>query len=268
VGFPQPGLEMMEERRTQLGLAGHLAELAPISERPVVQRFALSASEGAAPHEEPPTKLVSEVATALGPRQLGMGSGCVLVSGLSPLGDLPTIRRFSKVLLHAVWAEMDRQDPGRYPSDREFRVSSSLTSDGRIPHHLYGTAWTLKPLHQDRDPVLFAHVYGPCDGYTGGEVLVVDAISYLHDNDLSFDETFTWTDGKGAQKPLLREEHREAALATHGADLGRLGPDAVLLVNNSPAAGVLHGARPVVVLDRARFSREVYRSIVCEPETT
>ena len=264
MAFPHPGLEMMRERRTQFERARSLVGFVPVSQRPVVQRFHLP-DAGEITGDEPPPALVRELAVTLSPRQTGSGSGCALVTGLASLGDLSTARRFSTVLLAAVWTETLRQHPGRYPSDREFRVSDSLTSDGQIPPELYGSAWTLKPLHQDRDPVLFTHVYGPSEGYDGGEVLIVDAIAYLHDNLLSFGEAFTWTDGTGAQKPLLREAHHEAALATHGANLGRLGPDSVLLVNNSPAAGILHGARPVTVTDHGGFCRELHRAIVCEP---
>jgi hypothetical protein len=58
---------------------------------------------------------------------------------------------------------------------------------------------------------------------------------------------------------VLRAEHCETAFAECGVDVGAIGPDTAVFVNNLPDAGILHGVRPVVVTDPRAFHREYHR---------
>jgi hypothetical protein len=121
----------------------------------------------------------------------------------------------------------------------------------------------------DREVLLFSHLYGPLAGFTGGSVQLVDVRAYMRRNALRFADVFEWSDEPSpGSKPVLRAEHCACALATCGVDLGVIGPDEVLFVNNAPGAGILHGVTPVVVSDGARFVREFHRCSVKALEPT
>lgn len=100
-------------------------------------------------------------------------------------------------------------------------------------------------------------------GFTGGALLLVDILPYMHRRALSFDDVFEWSqEATEGSKPVLRARHRLDALAECGIEIGAPGPGEIIFVNNSPGAGVLHGVKPVTVADPATFRREYHRCTV------
>jgi hypothetical protein len=187
------------------------------------------------------------------------GPGAALVAGLASYFDLVTARAFHTALFGRVWEDF-RVRSAEVDQTGCYRIKTTVTADGAIPLERYGSSWSFKRLHIDREVLLFSHLYGPVAGFTGGRVLLVDAWHYLRRHALRFDDAFEWSDEPTeGNKPVLRAEHGRAALADSGADLGALGPDAILFVNNAPGAGILHGVTPVVVTDPERFAREFHR---------
>lgn len=190
------------------------------------------------------------------------GDGAALVTGLSHVFDLAAVRGFHEALFREVWARVDRR-VGAEVAGSEFRIKTNVTSDGAIPIELYGSKWSFKQLHMDRDALLFSHLYGPVAGFGGGSLLLADIRTYLRRHRLHFDDLFDWSqEPTPGSKPVLRAEHHAKVMAECGADLGGLGPDQIVFVNNLPSAGVLHGVTPVEVRDRASFIREFHRCAV------
>jgi len=139
----------------------------------------------------------------------------------------------------------------------------SLTRDGSIDCSLYGDQWTYKRPHMDRNALVFSHLYGPIDGFDGGETIIIDARRYLQQNRLSFVEAFEWSnEPQGGSKPVLRDSHMRRALDECGVNLGRLDQRQILFVNNTPASGILHGAAPLRIMCRSRFIREIHRCAI------
>ncbi|MGH3855278.1 MAG: hypothetical protein ACRDR6_17645 [Pseudonocardiaceae bacterium] len=187
------------------------------------------------------------------------GPGYTVLSGLSgSFVDVDEARLFHRHLFDQVWS-LFRKQPKLIP-DGPFRTASRTVADGRIPIDQYGSAWSFKELHADRDALLFSHLYGPAQGFDGGELLIADARRFLAGRSLAFDEVFSWSQEPTAgSKPVLRRRYHEAVMTECGA-VFKLGcTDIVVLVNNLPEAGVLHGARPVRVTDPDRFVREYHR---------
>lgn len=205
-------------------------------------------------------RIVERVAT--GPE--GGGAGYCVVRGLAALMPVEGTRATSLELLRDVWDRFRTISP-RIPLDRPYEILESLTHDGRIPPELFGSRWTRKPPHADGNSVLFAHVYGPSAGFDGGEVLVVDALAYARSRSLGFDAVCEWSDDPADKKPVLRVEHVAPAMAGFGRNLGRLGPDAILFVNNGPD-GVFHGASELIIHDEPRFLRILHRCVAIERE--
>jgi hypothetical protein len=190
------------------------------------------------------------------------GSGAAIVSGLTRFFALEQARDFHEALFHAVWAAF-RQHAYHSAEPSKFRVKAGLIADGAIPLELYGSNWSFKPLHIDRDALLFSHLYGPVEGFDGGALLLVDIAMYMRLRSLRFSDVFEWSqEPTEGSKPVLRSAHAEAAMAECGVNLGSIGPDEILFVNNLPDAGVLHGATPVVVTDPSAFRREYHRCSV------
>jgi hypothetical protein len=214
--------------------------------------------------QDRPDPLIGSIVDCLATPPDGLGVGYCLVNGLAALMTVESARRFSSELCHAVWARY-RARCTRIAAGRAFRHIETLTDDGRIPEQLYGSRWTFKPPHADRNGVLFAHVYGPHTGFSGGEILLVDALAFARDRGIGFDETMTWSDGSGPQKPVLRAEHFRAALDGYGRRFGQLSPDAILFVNNGPE-GLLHGATDLLIRDENQFSRPLHRVVVREAD--
>lgn len=192
----------------------------------------------------------------------GDGIGYCLLEGAAQLMTLGQVRGFSSELLREVWLRFRSRSP-RISEGRDFFAADTLTSDGGIPTELFGSEWTFKPPHADRNGVLFAHVYGPATGFAGGNVFVIDALAYMKERDLRFDDAFVWSEGSDDRKPVLRPEHVDPALASYGRVFGQLDHDSVLLVNNSPE-GLLHGATELRVTSRSEFSRVLHRCVVRE----
>lgn len=192
----------------------------------------------------------------------GNGIGYFLVEGASHDRSTEQVRSLSFELLGAIW-ERFRSRSRRFPPGRDFFCAQTLTEDGKIPIHLYGSRWSFKPPHADRNGILCAHVYGPTAGYEGGDVFLVDAIAYVRDSGLLFDEALTWSDEPLEQKPVLRSEHVDAAMRMYGRRFGRMNHDRILFFNNMPE-GLFHGATELHVVDTTGFSRVLHRSVVRE----
>ncbi|WP_091298950.1 hypothetical protein [Amycolatopsis xylanica] len=215
------------------------------------------------PEREEPYEVLartaSEVARRLARPDHQVGPGAVVVTGLSAHFDFAAAREFHERLFRSVWTEF--RDYAGIPGPEEaYRIKTGTIADGAIPVELYGSQWSFKDLHVDREVLLFSHLYGPVTGFTGGELLLVDIRPYLRGRGLGFDDAFAWSnEATEGSKPVLREAHCGPALAECGIDLGPLGPDAVVFVNNLPDAGILHGVRPVEVTDVRGFRREYHR---------
>lgn len=209
-----------------------------------------------------PPGLVTAVADRLVRDDGTHGPGAAVLTGLSRSFDLPAARAFHEALFGRVWDEVNRRSGPESPGDH-YRIKVNVTSDGAIPLELYGSRWSFKQLHMDRDALLFSHLYGPAAGFGGGTLRLVDIRTYMRRHALRFDDLFAWSqEPTPGSKPVLRAEHEEQALAECGIDLGRPGPDEIVYVNNFPGAGVLHGFTPVVPEDRHGFVREFHRCSV------
>lgn len=185
--------------------------------------------------------------------------GAAVVTGLTRHFALEQARAFHAALFHAVWQAFRESVTAESEPDN-FRVKARILSDGAIPLELYGSSWSFKNLHIDRDALLFSHLYGPAVGFKGGALLLVDIAPYMKRRSLRFNDAFQWSDEPSAgSKPVLRSYHCEAALAECGINLGALGPDEIVFVNNMPDAGILHGVTPVEVTHHRAFRREYHR---------
>lgn len=206
--------------------------------------------------------LVDQVVGHLVTGPEGGGIGYCLLRGFSALMPVEGTRATSGALLNEVWERFRTVSP-RISDSRDFYTSETLTRDGSIPLELFGSRWSFKPPHADRNGVVFAHVYGPTAGFEGGDVLLVDVLAYANDRELEFDDVCTWSDNVGDKKPVLRPAHVHPALTRFGRRLGRLGPDEVLFVNNGPE-GLFHGASEMAVSDEAGFVRMLHRCVARE----
>jgi hypothetical protein len=190
------------------------------------------------------------------------GPGAVTVCGLMRFFTLEEARSFHEALFGAVWSAFSLS-AGLTADPDSIRFKTGVIADGAIPEELYGSSWSFKSLHIDRDALLFSHLYGPVDGFAGGELLLVDAVRYMRLHSLGFRDVFEWSQEPSAgSKPVLRPSHAEPALAECGVNIGSIGPDEILFVNNLPAAGILHGATPVTVTDPVAFRRDYHRCSV------
>jgi hypothetical protein len=251
---------MMALRRSELNAAPGPAhgERAPFAGvRVDAAGHGLSASRP----EAVPASLARVVAARLD-RAGGGGPGAAVVTGLSRVFALAAARTFHEALFRAVWpAFAGRTGVTGAPAD--YRVKTGVIADGAIPVERYGSTWSFKDLHIDRDAMLFSHLYGPVSGFTGGALLLVDIVPYMRRQALSFDDVFEWSDEATAgSKPVLRARHYAGALAECGAEIGAPGPDEIVFINNTPGAGILHGVTPVSVTDPATFRREYHRCTV------
>lgn len=252
---------MMSLRRA--GLSG-LADVRPPAGRPLTG-IRIHVADLLAPGEQPDAalpRLAGEIAGRLLRTGARPGPGAAVLAGLSRHFDVARSREFHERLFGAVWAAFrDRASGPR--SGAAFRVKSGTITDGAIPLELYGSRWSFKDLHIDREVLLFSHLYGPVSGFTGGDLLLVDIWPYLNQRALRFDDAFEWSgEPTEGSKPVLRAEHCEAALAECGVTVGAPGPDEIVFVNNLPDAGVLHGATAVSVTDPGSFRREYHRCTV------
>ncbi|MDF9811458.1 hypothetical protein [Streptomyces sp. SPB162] len=214
-----------------------------------------------------PATLVQEVADRLVQAQGMPSQGAAVVVGLSQYFSLNDARMFHETLFRAVWGEVQHRCSHAEETGpvKQYRIKTNITSDGAIPPELYGSTWSFKQLHIDRDALFFSHLYGPASGFSGGELLLLDIRVYMLRHALRFSDVFTWSDEPTeGSKPVLRSEHQDAAMAESGINLGALGADDVLFVNNSPHAGILHGVMPVVIKEPDRFVREFHRCSVKE----
>jgi hypothetical protein len=208
-----------------------------------------------------PDGLVAAVAARLVRDGATAGPGAVVVGGLSRRLDPVAARDFHERLFGRVW---DAVRAGDRPASG-YRIKVNVTSDGAIPLELYGSRWSFKQLHMDRDALLFSHLYGPVTGFTGGSLVLADIRAYLARHRARFDDLFEWSDeATPGSKPVLRAEHENAVLAEVGLEVGPLGPDEIVFINNFPDSGVLHGVTPVAVTDRDAFVREYHRCSVKE----
>ncbi|MDI5961183.1 hypothetical protein [Streptantibioticus silvisoli] len=190
------------------------------------------------------------------------GPGAAVVTGLPRTASPQGVRDLHERLFGAVW-EAFRDASRELDAAAVYRVKTGTTSDGAIPVELYGSAWSFKALHIDRDALLFSHLYGPLAGFTGGGMLLVDARAYLARHGLGFDDAFEWSqEPTEGSKPMLREQRHAEARAGFGVNLGPIGPDRAVFVNNLPAAGILHGVTPVVPTGTEPLVRVFHRCSV------
>lgn len=204
-------------------------------------------------HPRVTSELVSHLLELLERRKGSGGPGIALISG-SP-GPLAATRQFSLDIMAALRAGM--------PVSGEFaahntHVAETVTVDGSIPLEQFGTAWTFKPPHMDREAIYFSHVYGPARGFGGGEVILIDALAYVSSAGLSFDQVFDWSDEPVSQKPVMKPAHVLDATRDFGISLGALPDNEILIVNNTPDGGILHGATELLDIQPG-FTREIHR---------
>lgn len=255
--FPRPGKPMMAARKAAFD--GRARPNQFDRARFAAQNVRVTADDRTGPRR---AALVGTIVDRLVTHPDDAGAGYCLVNGLAALMPVEAARRFSTALFADVW-DRYRARSDRISDDREFDNVEALVRDGAIPTELFGSRWSFKPPHADRDGLLFAHVYGPSAGFGGGDVLLIDALSYIKDLGLAFDDVMTWSDDPGVQKPVLRPEHVEPALSTHGRRFGQLDPDSILFVNNGPE-GLLHGATELAITDEQNFTRPLHRIEVQE----
>jgi len=210
------------------------------------------------------TGLVDRIIDSVSTGPEGAGIGYCLLRGFSALMPVEGTRAASIELLTQVWEGFRARSP-RISQSRDFSITDTLTHDGAIPLELFGSRWSFKPPHADRNGVVFAHVYGPSAGFHGGDVVLIDALAYASSRDLSFEDVCSWSDDVGDKKPVLRAEHAALALAGFGRNLGKLGPDEVLFVNNGPD-GIFHGASELFVLNESDFVRVLHRCVAKEQD--
>ncbi len=203
-------------------------------------------------------ELVTAVVYRLMRPALRPAAGAVLVDARRT-GDVAEDRRLHRVLFTAVWEEFAARCAEVGPSDISV-IKEAVTRDGVIPPEDYGSRWSFKALHTDRDAMLFSHLYGPVRGFRGGELLLVDARALMQASGLLFDDAFEWSvEPTAGSKPVLREGLADMAVTDFGVNLGAPRPGQILFVNNAYGAGILHGVTPVTVVDPAGFVREYHR---------
>lgn len=257
--FPNRGKSMMDARRAAFD--------GPYPRSPIVRHADVSADVHVTAEDlsgAGRVALVRRIVERVSTGQEGPGIGYCVLRGFAALMPIESTRATSLDLLRDVWDRFRELSP-RIPPERPYEILQTLTHDGRIPPELFGSRWSRKPPHADSNSVLFAHVYGPYAGFDGGEAIVVDALAYAQSRSLGFDAVCAWSDDPGDKKPVLRVEHLAPALAGFGRNLGRLGPDEILFVNNGPD-GVFHGASELSIHDEPRFLRVLHRCIAIERE--
>jgi hypothetical protein len=202
--------------------------------------------------------LAARVADFLVVPPRGPGSGAAVVGGLR-LSDVEESRRYHCALFAAVWKLFSATQC----LSGSHAVKARVISDGRIPTELYGSQWSFKRLHVDRDALLFSHLYGPVSGFAGGDLLLAAARPYLRRHGYRFADVFEWSDeSTPGSKPVLRAEFVDELMREHGETVTAPDLDRIIFVNNTPEAGVLHGIRPLLDLDPATFMREYHRCSV------
>jgi len=255
--FPAPGAEMMAARAAAfdpaIGPRGFDRELFQSLALPVAANDLRGGRR---------SSLVDRIVGHLARGPEGSGTGYCLLRGFRSFSSVQETRATSAALLRDVWGCFRSRSP-RIPASRDFFTTETLTHDGAIPPELFGSRWSFKVPHADRNGVLFAHVYGPTAGFEGGAILVVDALAYAASLGLGFEDVCGWSADVGDKKPVLRPEHVRPALAGFGRSLGVLGTDEVLFINNSPE-GVLHGASELLVRSETSFVRVLHRCVVRE----
>ncbi|GGO84874.1 pyruvate kinase [Wenjunlia tyrosinilytica] len=262
--MPNPAVDMMMKRRSALDRMA-----APSGAHPAPRPFAgidVSLAEHSVDYESAkmPRTLIHSIAELLIRDGKSSGPGAARVIDLPRQPGLGKAHTFHEALFREVWAEFMTRSSD---VDRAIccRIKTKTLTDGAIPPELYGSNWSFKKLHIDREALLFSHLYGPVSGFTGGALHLVDIRSYMHRHKLRFDDVFEWSaEPTPGSKPVLSARHQDAALAECGIDLGAPGPDQVIFVNNMPGAGILHGVTPVVVADPDNFIREYHRCSVKE----
>jgi hypothetical protein len=213
---------------------------------------------------DPPSALADLIADHLATPPYGEGIGYFLLEGASAGRTVEQVRELSYRLLGEVWERFRGRCVNlQGDNGRTFDCAQTLTKDGSVPIELFGSRWSFKPPHADRNGVIFAHVYGPTRGFTNGEVLLVDALSYAFASSLTFDEVIAWSDEPREQKPVLRAAHVDAAVARYGRNLGVMDEDKILFVNNTPN-GLFHGATEPDASDGVEFLRMYHRTVIRE----
>lgn len=255
--FPRPGTIMMAARKAAFD--GRARPDLFDRVRFATQDVRITADDLTGPRR---AALVETVVDRLATHPDGIGAGYCLAEGLAALMPVEGVREFSTAVFADIWTRY-RARSDRITEDRDFYDIETLTRDGAIPTELFGSRWSFKPPHADRNGLLFAHVYGPSAGFDGGDVLLIDALAYTKDLGLAFSDAMTWSDDPGAQKPVLRPEHVEPALSSHGRRFGQLSPGSILFVNNGPE-GLLHGATELKITDEQSFTRFLHRIVVRE----
>ncbi|WP_405003171.1 hypothetical protein OHV13_01210 [Kitasatospora purpeofusca] len=258
------GTDMMALRRSALDALSDLSPTQPPTEPPFAGIEIVLGDGLPAPRhpEDVGTDLVCRTADLLVRDGPLAGPGAALISGVPRGFTLEQARIFHQALFRRVWEEF-RERTGREGTEENYPIKAGTISDGAIPLELYGSRWSFKRFHIDRDALIFSHLYGPVTGFTGGELQLIDVRRYLIRHSLSFDDAFEWSDEPtDGSKPVLHADHCEHALAEWGATIGALGTDQIVFVNNVPDAGVLHGITPLVTTDPEGFHREYHRCSV------
>jgi hypothetical protein len=162
----------------------------------------------------PRGELVRTVAGHLDRRAQG-AAGYFVIDGMSDqLVDQAAADTFQAQLMYDVWAELGARGWGE--CSMQTRLNMFLADDGRLPEGLVGRTATFKTLHLDPHSIIFAHRYEPPENVLGGDVLLVDARSYLRDNELASTDVFYVLHGKHDEgRMVAHEEHRASMLAAY-----------------------------------------------------
>lgn len=227
-GYPRSLEEMMRQREC-LMRAPSSADI-PLSSAPFVAWSPAAVAE-----------VAEHMARSIKPESNG-AAGFAVVTGvpIDAASESPTLELQQSFTLR-VWRSITAT--GTVP---EVVCGTGAMSDGVEQGTQFARQWTYKSLHMDRKSMLFSHCYGPMRGYAGGHILIADALGYMRSKALTFEELFEWDAGESRSGRLVvQRTHQEAMLASHGFDLGQGCNDWLLLVNNAPGAGIVHGATTV-----------------------
>ena len=208
---------------------------------------------------ETPTGLTTAICDLLDARPGIVAPRYCVLSGLSKFETLEQRRFVHSQLFQEVW-QQTRIRHFSETSAEDYKTKTEVIADGQLSERSFGSRWSFKRLHADREALLFSHLYGPCEGFDGGDLVLVDALQFLAQTKMDFDTAFEWsTEVSEGSKPVLRPEWTDLAIETTGVVVQQPSEDVIVFVNNMPEAGILHGVSETAVRDRAAFIRQYHR---------
>jgi hypothetical protein len=142
------------------------------------------------------------------------------------------------------------------------RLSSRIVTDGQIEETKYGSSWSFKLPHMDSEALLFSHHYCDPQGFSGGELLLLDSQHIMASERFTFDDFCDWsTEMSGPSKPVIKAQHA-ALVAERSLNLGAPGSDMIVFVNNAPSSGIFHAVTGIATAASDEFRRAYHRCSV------